>query len=197
MSPIDRYADWLGLNHPTVYKLFRPVWKTFNSVLDKNNYWEKRKNYSYYAEVMSLARSYSSDGDSVIDVGSNETELLSQMDWFKRRIALDIRYIMPVKEVETVVCDFMDFKPDIEFDIVLCLQVLEHLTFPERFAKKLFSTGNTIILSVPYKWPADYCNTHLHDPVDEKKLMSWTKMKPLETRIVKDVRERLIAVYKS
>ncbi len=89
----------------------------------------------------------------------------------------------------------MDYRPETYFDLVLCLQVLEHLDNPDAFAQKLLNAGRTVIISVPYRWPQGYCKTHKQDPVDEAKLERWTQRKPVETQIVTNGKERLIAVY--
>jgi hypothetical protein len=90
----------------------------------------------------------------------------------------------------------IDFRSDREFDLVLCLQVLEHLREPARFSRKLLSVGRRIILSVPYKWPWGVCPSHLQDPVDEQKLLRWLGKPPLEGALVTDgACRRLVAVY--
>jgi hypothetical protein len=75
------------------------------------------------------------------------------------------------------------------------LQVLEHLENPAEFAQKLFQSGQTVIISVPYKWPSGIQKNHVQDPVDEQKLKCWTGRDAIELLIVCDRRERLIAVY--
>ena len=99
--------------------------------------------------------------------------------------------------VETVVADFRDFEPEGPFDLVLCLQVLEHLARPEPFARKLLQTGRTVIISVPHSWPAGGVESHLQDPVDEAKLRLWTGAEPVETSVVDDGKQRLVAVYRA
>ena len=114
----------------------------------------------------------------------------------ERRVALDARYILPQAGIETIVMDFMNYQPESDFDLVLCLQVLEHLREPATFAKKLLETGRTVIISVPYRWPKGEHKEHLQDPVDEAKLELWMQRKPTTTSIIADQKkERLIAVY--
>ena len=78
---------------------------------------------------------------------------------------------------------------------MLCLQVLEHLEDPETFARKLFESGRSVIVSVPYRWPAGLRPGHVQDPVDEAKLIGWTGRTPVETCVVRNGRDRLIAVF--
>jgi SAM-dependent methyltransferase len=193
---IDAFADWLGRRFPLVYRVARPPWRFVKRLFFRRSYWEKRRDYNYYQEAIRLARVYASSGRQVIDVGANETEVLRQLDWFERRVALDARYILPQAGIETIVMDFMNYQPESDFDLVLCLQVLEHLREPATFAKKLLETGRTVIISVPYRWPKGEHKEHLQDPVDEAKLELWTQRKPTTTSIIADQKkERLIAVY--
>lgn len=92
--------------------------------------------------------------------------------------------------------DFMRFKPDGIYDLVLCLQVLEHVREPESFCRKLMETGKCVIVSVPYLWPKGRCASHIHNPVDEAKLLSWSGKPWKEQRIVQDGQyKRLVAAY--
>ena len=193
---IDPFADWLGRHSPVVYRLARPVWRFVVRAPRGPGYWEQRRDYKYYQEVIRLARVYVPYGKQVIDVGANDTEVLRQLDWFKRRVALDVRYFVRQRGIETIAMDFMNYKSTSDFDLVLCLQVLEHLEEPAAFAKKVLETGRTAIISVPYLWAKGTWKTHIQDPVDEVKLELWTQRKPIETRIIEDLgMKRLIAVY--
>ena len=86
-----------------------------------------------------------------------------------------------------------------KYDVVVCLQVLEHIDHDivKKFTQKLFQVGKTVIISVPYKWELGKCKYHVHDPVDESKLYSWTKRYPKKTWIIteKNGVKRLIALY--
>lgn len=86
--------------------------------------------------------------------------------------------------------------PPLRFDLVLCLQVLEHLQDPETFARKLLDSGRIVIVSVPYQWPAGRNPRHLQDPVSEAKLIGWAGRAPVETRLVRNGVDRLIAVFR-
>jgi len=85
------------------------------------------------------------------------------------------------------------------------MQVLEHLNDPAIFAKKLFKTGSTVIISVPYKWKKGLEKGHAQDPVDENMVYSWTKMRPTYSVIVEEdarfvspaYRKRWIGVYRA
>jgi SAM-dependent methyltransferase len=161
------------------------------------SYWEARRDLRYYGEVVRLARAHVPAGRSVLDVGANETEVLERLEWFERRVALDVNEIPPRAGVETVAADFNEFEPAEHFDLVLCLQVLEHLDRPGPFARKLLAAGRKAIISVPHEWPGWVTEEHVHDPVDEWKLRAWTGCDPTETAIIEDLgMERLIAAYR-
>ena len=85
-----------------------------------------------------------------------------------------------------------------QYDIVTCLQVLEHVRPAEEFAQKLLAVGNTVIVSVPYKWPFGKTASHVQDPVDEEKLFSWFGREPnfqyMCTELTAPV-QRLVQVY--
>jgi len=160
------------------------------------NYWRSRRQFRYYREVLRLAREHAPAGGSALDVGANETELLGWLDWFERRVAVDVRDVPECPGIETVVADFNRFEPEGAFDLVLCLQVLEHLEAPGPFARKLLRTGRIAIVSVPYRWPGWVTDEHVQDPVDESKLRSWTAREPIASSVVEDLgMERLISVY--
>jgi hypothetical protein len=83
------------------------------------------------------------------------------------------------------------------FDLVFCLQVLEHLDRPGAFLRKLLRTGSVVIVSIPYNWPFDEESDHTNDPIDEAKLLGWAGRRWMKARIVEDdSRERLIAVFR-
>jgi hypothetical protein len=160
-------------------------------------YWQRRKHFNYYKEVVRLAEQHAPAGGRAIDVGAYESDVLGRLTWFEHRVALDLYPIPRRVGIVNLQTDFMEYEPDQYFDLVLCLQVLEHLEEPEAFTRKLLNTGRIVIISVPYNWPSGRCENHLQDPVDEAKLELWTGRKAMETRVALDGTERLIAVYRN
>jgi hypothetical protein len=159
-------------------------------------YWERRRHMRYYREVIRLARAHAPGATSVLDVGARDTPVVIELDWIPSRTAIDYEVAPNVPGVVGIKGDFMDFQPDRVFDLVICLQVLEHLAQPQRFAKKLLETGRTVIISVPHLWPEDFSDEHLQDPIDEAKLIGWTQQPPIDKVIVTDDRlERFIGVF--
>jgi 2-polyprenyl-3-methyl-5-hydroxy-6-metoxy-1,4-benzoquinol methylase len=143
-----------------------------------------------------LAKQYSADAKRVIDVGPGRSRILLDLDWIPEKTAIDLKEMPRLEGVENIHRDFLEYVSDKKYDLVLCLQVLEHLEDPDTFAKKLLKTGRTVIISVPYKWPKGACKWHLQDPVTEKKIKSWIGKDWADHRIVSDEDgERIIVVY--
>lgn len=157
-------------------------------------YYKERKDFHYYKKVEALLSSLSFD--SILDVGARRSPVLENIKGPIEKVLLDKYEIPPLEGFHIITSDFYTWIPDKHYDIVLCLQVLEHLENPEAFAEKLFTIAKkTVILSVPYKWKKGKCKYHIQDPVDMEKLKSWTNREPSESYIINDGLERLICVY--
>lgn len=192
---IESVATWLRRVSPRLYRFAEPPWWLLKRVCLRQGYWDRRQDLNYYRAVIELSRKHVPAGTHVLDVGALDTGVLTRLDWFPHRVALDVAYAPPRRRIERVRMDFLDYRPPVSFDLVLCLQTLEHLNAPRSFARKLLETGKTVIISVPYRWPAGTYAAHKQDPVDEAKLKSWTGQDPIGTLIARDGRERLIAVF--
>src|SRR5689334_13474937 len=102
---IDAKADALWRGAPFLYRAARPPWRLVMRLLGRatyDGYWERRREFNYYAEAVRLARAHAPGGRSVLDVGANETEVTSLLDWFDRRVVLDRAYVAPRPGVETL-----------------------------------------------------------------------------------------------
>lgn len=150
----------------------------------------------YYTQVLDFARQYAPAGGSILDVGGRDCEYIQWFDWFDRKVVIDLKPPLASPGVETLAGDFLTWQPAGQFDLVICLQVLEHLSDPASFCRKLLQTGRTVIVSVPYRWPKGLCKYHVQDPVGEAKLQGWAGKPPRNSSIVRDGnRERLVAVF--
>jgi hypothetical protein len=144
-------------------------------MIDK--YWEERKNYRYYKEVTDLLDDLGYK-DSIIDVGSYNTPVVTYGN-FDKRYRIDKEKLDPIEGVIDIQKDWLDV--DLSADVITCLQTLEHLDDDEikPFCKKLKSSAETLIVSVPYNWDEDRCEWHKQDPVDLKKVCNWFEVNSL------------------
>jgi hypothetical protein len=197
LSPgFNAAGRWVDDHAPRLGRALHPAWQVVNRRLRLTSYWGQRKHLRYYKEVASLARVHCPAARSVLDVGAGDTELVRGMDWIPLRVALDAKPADPTPGVERVVANFLDYRPPRTFDLVLCLQVLEHLEAPVPFFRKLLSTGRTVIVSVPHRWPKGLAPRHVQDPVDEGKLSRWAGRDPVSSVVVHNARARLVAVFR-
>ena len=92
--------------------------------------------------------------------------------------------------------NFLEYRPESKFDLVLCCQVLEHIAEPVAFCRHLKEVATNLIVTVPYRWQGN-APGHVNDPVDETKLESWMERKPNAWQLVQEPfrEQRLIALY--
>ncbi|MBR2525325.1 hypothetical protein IKE67_02555 [bacterium] len=161
-----------------------------------STYQNDRKGFLYYDVIRIILKFLSGKNLSIIDVGSCGIDLISDLD-FKQRVSVDIEYPICSENVTGVKKDFFDYKEPHKFDIITCFQVIEHIENAKEFTQKLLNTANLAIISLPYKWPQEQCVYHCQDPVDEKKLYSWTNKRPLFTFYVGGIYndDRFINIY--
>jgi hypothetical protein len=116
------------------------------------SYWEARKNFLYYQVVRIIATQVAEDAKSVLDVGSAGCPYL---EWFpdaEQRTSLDLRKPYVASGIKSVTSNYLNWDVDQQYDLVLCLQVLEHVPDAGAFAQKLLASGKIVVASVPYKW---------------------------------------------
>ena len=162
------------------------------------SYWNSRKTNLYYQAVYQFVSVVGDDAESILDVGSAETDYINWFDWIPQRTQLNLgfRHAAP-QGVNRIRADFFKWDPPHKFDVVLCLQVLEHVVEAGTFCDRLKATARQLIISVPYKWKKGAHDAHVHDPVDEDKLFGWMGRRPNHARIVHEPfgPRRLIAWY--
>jgi len=134
----------------------------------------------------------------MLDVGSNNCPYL---DWFPHvpeRVSVDLFHPYEAPGVTSIRSDFLTWNPGQKFDVVTCLQVLEHIPDAGAFARKLLEVSNVLVVTVPYKWPRGGVKSHVHDPVGEEKMLDWFGRRPNFTYRCREVTAnvvRLIHVY--
>lgn len=152
----------------------------------------------YYRYVDFMVRGLAADAKSLIDVGSADARYIEEFTWIPERDALDIKEPYGSESVTGIEMDFFDFEPEEKYDFATCLQVLEHIPDAEAFARKLFQTARRVLISVPYLWEEGSTESHVHDPVNEDKLLHWTGREPDYSIVVQEPlseRRRLISYY--
>ncbi len=160
-----------------------------------DSYWQGRKDLSYYRAVEQFAREYCPDGKTLLDVGGGVglgCRYLERFSQYGRTSVEKPSNGCSLEGVQVIHDSFLEWEPQKQYDLVLCLQVLEHIPDASRFARKLFKCGPVVIVSVPYQWKAGSCRYHVHDPVDDAKLKSWTDRDPVARTVANT---RLITVY--
>jgi SAM-dependent methyltransferase len=159
-------------------------------------YWNARRQMIYYQALYQFVCVIGRNAQSLIDVGTASAQYVEWFHWIPDRHILDFRIPKKPEGITCIEVDFLTYEPPQKFDVVLCLQVLEHVPDPHAFCAKLKSIARRLLVSVPYKWLGSTPG-HIHDPVDEQKLENWMGIKPNNSQIVAEpFREsRLIAYY--
>jgi hypothetical protein len=162
-------------------------------------YWTARKRSVYLYVARAICEKYAPQATSVIDIGSHATPTL---EWHrphaKKLVSLDLVKPYAAEGVESLTQDFLDYAPSERFELATCLQVLEHVPRAEEFAKRLLEVAKVLVVSVPYNWPEGNCKYHIHDPVNEDKMLEWFGREPDFSYVARELNNvhRLIQVYK-
>ncbi len=162
------------------------------------NYWEKRKDSIYLFVAQLIYYKYCDNVKTVIDIGSNKTPVLEwHRNYAQRLTSVDLRSSYFADGVESIKIDFIKYVPDVKYDMATCFQVMEHVPDAKSFAEKLLECAKVLVVSVPYKWKEGKCKYHIHDPVDEEKMLSWFLRKPNYSYVATELNKsrRLIQVY--
>lgn len=165
---------------------------------DPLRYWSARDDMLYYQVVRILGAGLAEGAGSVLDVGSRASPYL---EWFPEvplRTSLDLEAPYRAEGIRSITSDFLVWQPDQPYDLVLCLQVLEHVPDAAGFARRLLAAGKVILISVPYRWRAGQNKHHVHDPVTLDKIRAWFGRDPNFSYVVREPSngfERLICVF--
>ena len=165
-------------------------------------YEEERKEFKYYKKTHDIIEDIQKKTsiNNIVDVGGWKGFFVENTN-IKDKTVIDLHKMEDKSDgVTRISTNFLEYNPEKKYDIVTCLQVLEHINDNdvEKFAKKLFDISEKyVVISVPYKWKKGICKWHCQDPVDKDKLLKWTSVTPNEEYIITDRgMDRLISVYK-
>lgn len=131
-------------------------------------------------------------------MGSYGCPYLDWFTWIPDRYSIDLLKPYEAPGIVGMKMDFLKYQPEKRFDLLTCLQVIEHVEDVERFCEKLLQTARVLVVSVPYKWQEGMVEGHIHDPVDFKKMNTWFGREPNYFHIVTEVASplsRLICIY--
>lgn len=167
---------------------------------DTDDYWANRHDAAYLRAVRGICDTIAGQAQTVLDVGSKGTPILEwRRGGARRLVSIDLREPYVAEGVESIAQDFLAYPIAEPFDLVTCLQVLEHVPDAAAFARKLLASGRIVVVSVPYKWPAGACRYHIHDPVDETTMRSWFGRPATSQYVVREPTGecRLVQVYRT
>lgn len=157
-------------------------------------HYSQRVELPYYKLVREFLDSLGHMG-SILDIGCLDTPVALWGD-FDQRYTIDLRKRPALPGVTAIVGSWPDDYHGGSVDVVTCLQTLEHVTDPAGLVAPMFATASeAVVISVPYKWPAGSCKSHLQDPIDEAKLDRMVGRKADEVTVTNSANQRLVAVY--
>ncbi len=168
----------------------------FDKLLAKDSYWKGR--WEYTQEVINILKQ--EKFESALEIGSKELKIVKDSDLMDNM--RDPYGQNPCKYTWSA-CSVPWPIKDKQYDILIALQVWEHLRNDQRKAfREVMRTCKMAILSFPYKW--DVPNDPMHRWIDEKKIKDWTmgvkpvKIVPIINRRPnpKDERNRIIYFFK-
>jgi len=172
-----------------------------------------REHLRYYTELFQVIKTITDENPfvkSILDVGSGSPPFIRHIDWIYNKTVIapyfatyrnESNEISGQWNITVIKADFLDKEVKVEADLVLCSQVLEHITEPDFFFEKLYnSTHHFLVISVPYLWPPVVNANHVSNFIDENTLLDWSSNRiPIKSQIVsegqKNNGQRIIQVF--
>lgn len=163
---------------------------------DIERYWRIRQSLLYFQYTYKFVNSLR-ECSSIIDIGGGPAGFLQKVDpkKYTKRVLLDLEQLEFIGEgsnIPTMVIegDFLDVPLPL-FDVVVCLQVMEHVPDKYKFASKLLEVARKyLIVTVPYNWAEE-------SYIDENTVADWFKT-PFEKKVLTQANEgtRLFCLFK-
>jgi len=146
---------------------------------------KNRKDQQYYRDAWCAIRFFGEGARSIVDVGSSFPPFVMSTDWIPEK-EITSKYF-PGNErpcgtanqcvlqdgVQANIMDFYNWQPTKVYDVALSMQVIEHVSNPTRFMRKLLKTGRTVVVTVPYKWDDRHMQSHKHHKIALDDMRQW------------------------
>lgn len=171
--------------------------------ISEKEFWDVVDKYPYYRarwEYFEVAIDYvqQSGFQYCLEIGAHRLPLFHNSDLLDVK---QVRYTRPLDFVWN--CDKFPWPvEDQSYDVVVALQVWEHLKYPRKSFLEVERIAKNAILSLPYKWGRKSCSSKNHQNITTKVIKKWTEMQPLYSKVVisgchvrRRYRKRIVCCY--
>jgi hypothetical protein len=188
------------------------------SALPSSEYWRERRTFLFYRHLLCIVQRYAPTAASVLDVGSSLPPFVLLLNWVKSKTILGPKFAGNVAKggsellslsrieekfrVSVIQADFLEWQPSgmgaSLFDLVLCSEVVEHISKPREFVRKLLTVGRVVVLSAPYRWePCEGRCHHKQNKITRDRIGLWAGRQPVAYDIVEESSgdQRIICVF--
>lgn len=134
-------------------------------------YYANRQYKEYYSVVRRIVAELQAKEqlDSILDVGPADVPLVTEFG-ISDCTVLEPQFARLFDGCEWLRGDVCSFDFGRKFDVVLCLQCLEHILDIDAACANLFkSAAKYLVVSLPWQWGKGWEKGHIHDPVT----MAW------------------------
>jgi len=152
-----------------------------------NKYIEERMDLPYYRIVKDQIKEIAPE--TMLDVGCHGMDIFNEVEGEKTFIDL---YGNFPETGEHIKIDINEFETEKKWEVITCLQTLEHIEDIESACNKLKGLyTKALIISLPYKWAGKQDDGHKHKNIDMKKIIELLG----EPNIFIRTKLRIIGVY--
>ena len=148
----------------------------YDLMVEKDAYFKNR--WGYLSKVISMMENI--NPKTILEIGANNFPLSNYSD------TMDLIGNPTYKQSA---CEKWNIEKT--YDLIIALQVFEHLDNPYLAFKECINHSNNILISLPYKWN---CPGNCHHMIDEDTIFSWTNIEPFSSSIIDN--KRIINYYK-
>jgi len=153
--------------------------------MHESSYSKGRKDHQYYRDAWCAVRFLGEGARSIVDVGSSYPPFLLSTDWIPEREIISkyfpgnerpcgaATHCMLQDGIQANVEDFYKWQPTKTYDVVLSMQVVEHVDNPTRFMRKILKTGRTVVFTVPFLWEDEHMKFHKHHKISLEDMRKW------------------------